>query len=128
MATQPTVGVITSRHVTAIFKDGTGTPLTLNAAPGPGDLAIPGFEEGNKATTPIYNSGVFLERVYGQDNLLACSLTLYMIGDLTGHSIIDWIMKTNDFSAGVTLDPGGEVWSGTVVVTMVRAGQRHPCR
>lgn len=117
---QPTVGTFTSRHVSAQFKDGTGTPITATAGPGPGDIKIGGLEEGDVAATKILNRGDFQELVLGEDKEVPFSITIHHVGDLTGESVLDAIRKTGNFSSGVTVDPGGVVWALDIVVTMTR--------
>ena len=123
MATQPTVGVVTKRFGSGVWKDATGTPISLTLGPGPGDFSFDGAQEGFADTTAVLNRGVFLERVKGDDKPLTVTVTLYDVGDATGHSAFDAILKTGDFASGVTTDPGGLVWSGTLVFTTTRNSQ-----
>jgi len=119
---QPTVGVVTVRHLTAVFKDGTGSPLTKTLGPGPGDLTWSGVEEANKVGTPIYDRGGFLELAYGQDNVIEGSITVYVVGDDAAEAIIDALCKTGDWASATTTDAGGVVLAGTIVATSVRDG------
>jgi hypothetical protein len=119
---QPTSKVYTSRHATVTLKDGTGSPITATAGPGPGDMTLDPFEEANTAATKVLNRGDYMEMVYGEDNEVSFSITVHQVGDLTGESILDAINKTGNFASGITVDPGGVVWALDVVVTMVRDG------
>lgn len=112
--------VYTSRHTTVVLSDDTGTPITVTAGPGPGDLSITGLSEADTAATKILDRGSYQELVYGDDNEVSFSLSIYHDGDLTGTSVLDAIRKTGNFSAGVTVDPGGLVWALDVTVTMTR--------
>ena len=125
MATQPTSGTFTSRHVAVSAVDGTGTPLSIAMGPGPGDITLDNFEEGNKEIAKVLNRGTFLELVYTDDKEISGSVTVHQVGDLTGHSVLDAVNKTGDFAAGVTKDPGGEVWTMDLIVTMVRGAQTN---
>ena len=114
------MSVLNSRHTTVTLKDGTGTPITVTVGPGPGDMTISGFMEGDTTITKILNRGDYQESVYADDNEVPFTITIYHNGDLTGSSVLDAILKTGSFSAGVTVDPGGVVWALDVLVTMTR--------
>ena len=117
---QPTVGTFTSRHMSVVVKDGTGTPITATLGPGPGDLTFGSLEEANTAAIKILNRGDFQELVYGEDNEIPFSITCHMVGDQTGESISDAVMKTGNFASAVTKDPGGVVYALDLVVTGTR--------
>lgn len=122
---QPTVGVVTRRHLSAVFKDGAGSPLSKTLGPGPGDLTYSGVEEAGKAGIPIYDRGGFLELAYGDDNVIEGSITVYVVGDDAAESIIDALCKTGDWASATTTDAGGVVFAGTIVVTTVRSAQTN---
>lgn len=114
--------ILTRRHLSAILKDATGTPITVTLGPGPGDLKLSDLEYGNKESVPIYDRGTFLEQVHGDDKQPSFSLTVYHDGDLTAAAAVHAALnKTNDFASGVTVDPGGDVWALTLVVTITRS-------
>ena len=117
---QPSSGVFTHRHVTVTFKDGTGTPITRTLGPGPGNIKFDNIAEGNKDAILIRDRGANLEYAYGDDKEMTGSIDVYEVGDETGNSILDAILKTGDFASGTTTDSGGVVWTGTVVVTGTR--------
>jgi hypothetical protein len=119
---QPAVGVFTHRHVTVTFKDGAGTPLTRTLGPGPGNVKFDNIAEGNKDVTLIRDRGANLEYVYGDDKEMSGSIDVYEVGDETGSSILDAILKTGDFASATTTDAGGVVWTGTMVVVGTRNG------
>jgi len=119
---QPTVGAFTSRHMSVLVKDGTGTPITATLGPGPGDFQAGDFEEGNTAAVKILNRGDFQELVYGEDNEIPFSITCYMVGDQTGESITDAINKTGNFASAVTKDPGGVVYTLDLTLSGTRGG------
>lgn len=120
MATQPTTLVYTSKHLTVTVADASGSPKTATLGPGPGTLSFDGFEEANHEAISVQDRGTFMELVDGSDKEITGSIDVWMVGDLTGHSVIDAIMKTGDFSSGTTKDPGGVVWALDLTVTMTR--------
>lgn len=114
-------GVATRRHLSMVLKDLTATPITVTVGPGPGDLKMSDFEHGNTESVPIYDRGTFMEQVKGDDKQPSFSATVYHAGDLTLASAVHAALnKTNDFASGVTVDPGGDVWALTLVVTITR--------
>ena len=114
------VGQFTSQHMTVSVKDGTGTPLTAILGPGPGDMTFGSLEEGNKAATKVLNRGSFQELVYGEDNEVPFSITCHMVGDQTGESVTDALLKTGNFASAVTMDPGGLVYTLDILVSGTR--------
>jgi hypothetical protein len=116
------IGVRTRRHVLVVLKDATGTPITCTLGPGPGDFKMSGFEQSNKESVAVYDRGGFLEQVEGDDLQPSFSLTVHHAGDLTAANAVHAALnKTDDFAAGVTVDPGGIIWALTLVVTITRS-------
>lgn len=117
------MAVRTRKHVSIKFKDATATPIEVTLGPGPGDFKASGMEQGDVEALPVYNRGTFLELVEGDQKQYSLSMSIYHNQDLTAAgSPVAALMKTNDFSAGVTKDPGGVVWTGNIEVTVTRAG------
>jgi len=119
---QPTVGQFTSRHMTVTVKDGTGTPITATLGPGPGNLQFGSLEEAGTAAVKILNRGDFQELVYGEDNEVSFSIEVGMVGDQTGESVTDALLKTGNFASAVTKDPGGLVYTLDMLVSGTRDG------
>jgi len=116
------MAVRTRKMVAVTFKDGTGSPISATLGPGPGDVKISGMEQGGVEAVAIYNRGTFLELVEGDQKQIAFSITIYHNQDLTAASSpVAALLKTNDFSSGVTKDPGGVVWTGNLEVVVTRS-------
>lgn len=117
------MAVRTRKMVAVTFKDGTGSPISATLGPGPGDVKISGMEQGGVEAVAIYNRGTFLELVEGDQKQITFSITIYHNQDLTAASSpVAALLKTNDFSSGVTKDPGGVVWTGNLEVVVTRSG------
>lgn len=116
------MAVRTRKMVAVTFKDGTGSPISATLGPGPGDVKISGMEQGGVEALPIYNRGTFLELVEGDQKQITFAITIYHNQDLTAAaSPVAALLKTNDFSSGVTKDPGGVVWTGNLEVVVTRS-------
>jgi hypothetical protein len=116
-------GTFTHKHIAVTFADATGSPITATFGPGPGDVKVSGLEHNGVEALPVLNRGTFYELVEGDQKQLSFSISVYHAQDLTAAaSPTAAILKTNDFSAGVTKDPGGIVWTGNVIVTATRSG------
>jgi hypothetical protein len=116
------MAVVTSLHGTFTGKDSTGTPITVELKPSPGNVSFPDLEEAMREVTPIYNRGTFVELVYGSQKAQAFSLETMQDGKLTDVATgkpLDLALKQGTFAAGTTADPGGLVWTvnGTLVMT-----------
>jgi hypothetical protein len=110
-------GVTTRRYTSVILKDGAGSPLSRTAGPGPGDFKFSTVENGNYAAIKVLDRGQFYELVPGDDNEIKISGSIYVDGDQTGSSVMDAVLKTGDWVAATTTDPGGVVWAFTLVIT-----------
>lgn len=116
------MAVRTRKMVAVTFKDGTGSPISATIGPGPGDVKISGLEQGGVEAVAIYNRGTFLELVEGDQKQITFSITIYHNQDLTATgSPVAALLKTNDFTSGVTKDPGGAVWTGNLEVVVTRS-------
>lgn len=121
------MGTHNLRHITAItFYDGSGTPLSCSLGPGPKDLQISDVEEGFMAALDVMDGGDFHDRVYGEAQPVNGSLTVIQDAAFTDAGTgrpMDAALKTGAFaSTGTTVDPGGLVWAGDIIVTLSRAG------
>lgn len=116
--------VRTHRHVTVTLKDGTGSPITVEVGPGPGDLKLSGMQEANKEAVKILDRGGFQELVYGDDLEISFSVTVYHSGDLTvTGSVHDALNKTGDFASGVSTETNGaQAWCLDLLVTILLGG------
>lgn len=116
--------VRTHRHVTLTLKDATGTPITVEVGPGPGDLKLSGMQEAWKEAVKVLDRGGFMELVYGDDLEVTFTVTVYHAGDLTvTGSVHDALNKTGDFASGVSTETNGaQAWTLDLVVSIVLGG------
>jgi hypothetical protein len=110
-------GVFTRRFTSVTIKDGAGSPLSRAVGPGPGDFKFSTVENGNYAAIKVLDRGQFYELVPGDDNEIKISGSIYVDGDQTGSSVADAFLKSGDWAAATTTDPGGVVWAFTLVLT-----------
>jgi len=110
-------GVATRRYTSVTIKDGAGSPLSRTVGPGPGDFTWSTVENGNYAAVRVMSRGQFYELVPGDDNEITISGSIWVDGDQTGASVVDAFLKSGDWAAATTTDPGGVVWAFTLVIT-----------
>ena len=126
------MGVMTLKHGSVIGKDGSGTPISKNLSPGPGNLSIGAIQHNNVEAIPVYNRGTFQELVEGQQQAIDVGLELYQDGKVSGSagasaSPSDLVLKAGDLASGTSVDPGAQVWTLTLVLTVTRAGVTSTC-
>lgn len=126
------MGVFTLKHGTVTGQDASGTPITKALAPGPGNLSIGAVQAGQVEATAVYNRGTFLELVEGQQQSVEVSIELMQDGKVSGASgstasPADLVLKKGDLLSGTTVDPGGVVWTCTLVLVMTRNGVTSTC-
>lgn len=119
------MAVNTRRMVGVVLTTGSGKTYTLDTYPG--DYKITGLQEGGLETIRILDRGVFVERVYGDDQ--PCTLTIDVMHDgaLTSAAatkLIDMLKKQSGsfVASDTTVDPGGQVWALKVVLTVTHPG------
>jgi len=105
------------------FSDATGTPIVAIFTPTEGDFSLSGLEEGGYQTELVANRGAWYERVKTTEKEYSGSITLHMDGDFTDATtkqVLDAVLKTGAFSAGVTDEAGGVTWTGEMAWTITR--------
>lgn len=107
-------------------QDGSTVALTADLKCGPGDFAFDGVQEAFSAAVPILCNGVFEELVYGAEEPVTGTVTIYHDGTLTdavSGKPLDLALKTGTYSSGTTVNPGGVgPWACDLVWGVSKAG------
>lgn len=103
------------------LKDGTGTPVTLTVPFSRGDLSISGLHQTQKNVTAYETRGTLHSVRYTSRTYPTGSFS-FMIADYshaTNNTAIDFVMKSNSYSANVTtLTSPAEVYAIDIVLTV----------
>lgn len=115
-----------------VFKDGTGTPITLTLGPTSGDFSAEplgfGWVNGAGFTIPyeqvqVMSRGSHLEFAEGDDVPINLSITVFhaqKLHDGTNPALLDLLMKLGAFASGTSGDAG--TWTGGITYTVTQGG------
>ena len=117
------IGTVNSRHGTLKMKDATGSPIEITL----GTLAsfsLDAIQEGFTEAVLISHRGDPVELIPGNRVPVTGSIGLKQQAPITHSSTktpYDAVTKAGSFSAGVSQDPGGLVWTTDIEWTVSRS-------
>jgi len=95
------------------LADGTGTPVTLTVPFSQGDFSISGIQEGQKAVNVYQSRGVLHTLRKGEKTFITGSFSAMLadVSDASAGALLDFIRKTNAYSANASTLGSGDVYA-----------------
>jgi len=105
---------------TISLEDGTGTPVTLTVPFSQGDFSISGLQESQKAVNVYQSRGTLHTLRKGEKTFVTGSFSAMLadVSDSSAGALLDFVRKTNAYSANASTSGSGDVYTIKITLTI----------
>ena len=102
------------------LADGTGTPVTLTVPFSQGDFSLSGVQESQKSVSVYQSRGTLHSLRLGEKTFVTGSFSAMLadVSDSSAGNLLDFIRKTNAYSANESTLSSGDVYAIKITLTI----------